>query len=69
MFDYKAERDSLIEDVARLRKEKDELKDNLDKVVDLFNRHLRYKLAVTNNGIWYVHLKHELQNILKEIEK
>lgn len=63
LTDYKAERDSLIEDIARLRKEKADLQDKLDKVVDLFVRHINYKLAVSHNQ-WYINLRHKLDEIL-----
>lgn len=50
MTDYKSESDTLIEDITRLRAERDEYKRKLDDVVDLFTRHINYKLSVTTHG-------------------
>lgn len=41
----KAERESLINNIADLRKERNDLKRKLDDVVDLFNTHLHHKKA------------------------
>lgn len=69
LVDYKKQHDELVEDLARVREECDDYKDKFERVVSLFNRHLVFKLAVTNDGIWYIHLKHELEKILKGNEK
>lgn len=63
LSEYKKQRNELIEDIARLRKEKADLQDKLDKVVDLFIRHINYKLAVSHNQ-WYINLRHKLDEIL-----
>ncbi|WP_198645261.1 hypothetical protein [Staphylococcus chromogenes] len=62
---YKQERDSLIADIAKLRAERDEYKRKLDDVVDLFTRHINYKLSVTHNT-WYINLRHRLDEVLKD---
>lgn len=64
MTDYKSERDTLIKDITRLRAERDEYKRKLDDVVDLFTRHINYKLSVTHNT-WYINLRHKLDEVLK----
>lgn len=51
---YKSERDTLINDVADLRNERDELKRKLDDVVDLFNTHLYHKKAWSDNPYYDV---------------
>ncbi|MDR5604359.1 hypothetical protein RCO12_13280, partial [Staphylococcus coagulans] len=45
----KAERESLINNIADLRKERNDLKHQLDEVVELFNTHLAYKKAWSDN--------------------
>lgn len=62
---YKQERDSLIADITRLRAERDEYKRKLDDVVDLFTRHINYKLSVSHNT-WYINLRHKLDEVLKD---
>ncbi|WP_242680370.1 MULTISPECIES: hypothetical protein [Staphylococcus] len=52
------ERDSLIDDITKLRKERDDLKRKLDDVVDLFNTHLAYKKAWSDNP-YYDKLQNE----------
>lgn len=64
MTDYKSERDTLIKDITRLRAERDEYKGKLDDVVDLFTRHINYKLSVSHNT-WYINLRHKLDEVLK----
>lgn len=64
MTNYKSERDTLIEDITRLRAERDEYKQKLDDVVDLFTRHINYKLSVSHNT-WYINLRHKLDEVLK----
>ncbi|PCF44518.1 hypothetical protein B5C06_01235 [Staphylococcus delphini] len=54
MEDYKSERDTLINDIADLRKERDEVKRKLDDVVDLFNTHLYHKKAWSDNPYYDV---------------
>ncbi|WP_341775083.1 hypothetical protein [Staphylococcus hyicus] len=44
MIDYKSERDSLIEDITRLRAERDEYKRKLDDVVD----YIVYRIHIIN---------------------
>ncbi|PTF70247.1 hypothetical protein [Staphylococcus chromogenes] len=61
---YKQERDTLIEDITRLRAERDEYKRKLDDVVELFTRHINYKLSVSHNT-WYINLRHKLDEVLK----
>ncbi|UXS76349.1 hypothetical protein [Staphylococcus chromogenes] len=61
---YKSERDSLIADITRLRAERDEYKRKLDDVVELFSRHINYKLSVSHNT-WYINLRHKLDEVLK----
>lgn len=63
--DYKAERDTLIEDITRLRAERDMYKRKLNDVVDLFTRHINYKLSVSHNT-WYINLRHKLDEVLKD---
>lgn len=67
MTDYKSERDTLIADIAKLRAERDEYKRKLDDVVDLFTRHINYKLSVSHNT-WYINLRHKLDEVLKNGE-
>lgn len=59
----KAERDSLIKDIADLRKERDDLKHQLDDVVDLFNTHLHHKKAWSDNP-YYDIVQRRLNQIL-----
>ncbi|UXR54358.1 hypothetical protein MUA72_08785 [Staphylococcus schleiferi] len=59
------ERDSLIDDITKLRKERDDLKRKLDDVVDLFNTHLAYKKAWSDNP-YYDKLQNELNRILED---
>ncbi|WP_240928917.1 hypothetical protein [Staphylococcus agnetis] len=61
---YKTERDTLIADIIRLRAERDDYKCKLDDVVDLFTRHINYKLSVSHNT-WYINLRHKLDEVLK----
>ncbi|MCO4327061.1 hypothetical protein [Staphylococcus agnetis] len=63
--DYKSERDTLIEDITRLRAERDMYKRKLDDVVELFTRHINYKLSVSHNT-WYINLRHKLDEVLKD---
>lgn len=60
----RSERNSLIADIAKLRAERDEYKRKLDDVVDLFTRHINYKLSVSHNT-WYINLRHKLDEVLK----
>lgn len=60
----RSERNSLIVDVAKLRAERDEYKRKLDDVVELFTRHINYKLSVSHNT-WYINLRHKLDEVLK----
>ncbi|UWF56043.1 hypothetical protein NZD48_08245 [Staphylococcus hyicus] len=62
---YKSERNSLIADITELRKERDMYKRKLDDVVELFTRHINYKLSVTHNG-WYINLRHKLDEVMKD---
>ncbi|WP_415408986.1 hypothetical protein [Staphylococcus agnetis] len=62
---YKSERDSLIADITELRKERDEYKHKLEDVVELFTRHINYKLSVSHNT-WYINLRHKLDEVLKD---
>ncbi|MBT2864106.1 hypothetical protein [Staphylococcus coagulans] len=57
------ERDSLIDDITKLRKERDDLKRKLDDVVDLFNTHLAYKKAWSDNP-YYDKLENELNRLM-----
>lgn len=57
-------RDTLIEDITRLRAERDMYKRKLDDVVELFTRHINYKLSVSHNT-WYINLRHKLDEVLK----
>ncbi|HGH0780878.1 TPA: hypothetical protein ACJHHJ_002199 [Staphylococcus pseudintermedius] len=59
----KAERDSLINDIANLRKERADLKCKLDDVVDLFNTHLHHKKAWSDNP-YYDIVQRRLNQIL-----
>ena len=59
------ERDTLINDITKLRKERDELKRKLDEVVELFNTHLAYKKAWSDNP-YYDKLQNELNRILED---
>ncbi|AAX91392.1 ORF069 [Staphylococcus phage EW] len=59
------ERDTLIADITRLRAERDEYKRKLDDVVELFTRHINYKLSVSHNT-WYLSLRHKLDEVLKD---
>lgn len=61
---YKSERDSLIADIAKLRAERDMYKNKLNDVVELFTRHINYKLSVSHNT-WYINLRHKLDEVLK----
>ncbi|MFP4955864.1 hypothetical protein ACJVVW_09715 [Staphylococcus coagulans] len=65
MTDYKSERDSLIADVADLRNQRDKLQHKLDCVVELFNTHLAYKKAWSDNP-YYDKLQNELNRILED---
>ncbi|MCO4334392.1 hypothetical protein [Staphylococcus hyicus] len=68
MTDYKSERDSLILDIAKLRAERDMYKRQLNGVVELFTRHINYKLSVSHNT-WYINLRHKLDEVLKDDPK
>ncbi|MBT2834307.1 hypothetical protein [Staphylococcus coagulans] len=57
------ERDSLIDDITKLRKERNDLKHQLDDVVDLFNTHLAYKKAWSDNP-YYDKLENELNRLM-----
>ncbi len=61
----KAERESLINDIDNLRKERDDLKRQLDEVVELFNTHLAYKKAWSDNP-YYDKLQNKLNKILED---
>lgn len=61
---YKSERDSLIADITKLRAERDMYKRKLDDVVELFTRHINYKLSVSHNT-WDINLRHKLDEVLK----
>lgn len=61
--DYKSERDTLIDDNAKLRKERDDLKRKLDDVVELFNTHLYHKKAWSDNP-YYDIVQRKLNQIL-----
>ncbi len=65
MTDYKLQRDSLITDVADLRNQRDKLQRELDEVVDLFNTHLAYKKAWSDNP-YYDKLQNELNRLLED---
>ncbi|MBA8773120.1 hypothetical protein GWI38_00510 [Staphylococcus schleiferi subsp. coagulans] len=60
---YKSERDSLITDVADLRNQRDKLQCKLDEVVELFNTHLAYKKAWSDNP-YYDKLQNELNRLM-----
>ncbi|MDU0465804.1 hypothetical protein [Staphylococcus chromogenes] len=78
----RSERNSLIEDIAKLREERDELiisnakvikenaelKRKLDEVVRIFEYHINYKLSVSHNT-WYINLRHKLDEVLKDEAK
>ncbi|WP_340299288.1 hypothetical protein [Staphylococcus coagulans] len=59
------ERDSLIDEITKLRKERDDLKRKLDDVVDLFNTHLVYKKAWSDNP-YYDKLQNKLNRLLED---
>ncbi|MBU3873841.1 hypothetical protein [Staphylococcus coagulans] len=59
------ESDSLITDVANLRNQRDKLQRKLDEVVELFNTHLAYKKAWSDNP-YYDKLQNELNRLLKD---
>ncbi|WP_198645118.1 hypothetical protein [Staphylococcus chromogenes] len=59
------ERDELILSNARLIDDNARLKRKLDDVVDLFTRHINYKLSVSHNT-WYINLRHKLDEVLKD---
>ncbi|CAD7359835.1 hypothetical protein [Staphylococcus schleiferi] len=59
------ESDSLITDVANLRNQRDKLQRKLDEVVELFNTHLAYKKAWSDNP-YYDKLENELNRILED---
>ncbi|EGQ3938044.1 hypothetical protein KXD24_002153 [Staphylococcus pseudintermedius] len=61
---YKEQRDSLIADVADLRNQRDKLQRKLDEVVELFNTHLAYKKAWSDNP-YYDKLENELNKLLE----
>ncbi|MBA8772105.1 hypothetical protein [Staphylococcus coagulans] len=62
---YKEQRDSLITDVANLRNQRDKLQRKLDEVVELFNTHLAYKKAWSDNP-YYDKLQNELNRISED---
>ncbi|MFH0717364.1 hypothetical protein WMC59_11285 [Staphylococcus delphini] len=59
------ERDTLINDISELRKERDELKQKFEDVVELFNTHPAYKKAWSDNP-YYDKLRNELNRILED---
>ncbi|MEJ7541966.1 hypothetical protein [Staphylococcus intermedius] len=59
------ERDTLINDITGIRKERDKLQRKLDEVVELFNTHLAYKKAWSDNP-YYDKLQNELNKILED---
>ncbi|MFP4920148.1 hypothetical protein ACJVVW_01085 [Staphylococcus coagulans] len=61
---YEEQRDSLITDVANLRNQRDKLQRKLDEVVKLFNTHLAYKKAWSDNP-YYDKLQNELNKLLE----
>ncbi|WP_340293426.1 hypothetical protein [Staphylococcus coagulans] len=61
----KAERESLINNIADLRKERNDLKHQLDEVVELFNTHLAYKKAWSDNP-YYDKLQNELNRLMED---
>ncbi len=62
---YKEQRDSLITDVADLRNQRDKLQRKLYSVVELFNTHLAYKKAWSDNP-YYDKLQNKLNKILED---
>lgn len=64
LVEISKERDELILSNARLIDDNAKLKRKLDDVVDLFTRHINYKLSVSHNT-WYINLRHKLDEVLK----
>ncbi len=62
---YKQRCDSLIDDITELRKERYKLQHKLYIVVELFNTHLAYKKAWSDNP-YYDKLQNELNRILED---
>lgn len=62
--DYKSERDTLIDDIAKLRKERDDLKRKLDEIVNYVDMKVN-----DNYGVYaYIAMKNKLDEILAEDE-
>lgn len=59
------ERDTLINDITKLRKERDDLERKLDSVVELFSTHIYHKKAWSDNP-YYDKLQNELNRILED---
>ncbi|MCE5093408.1 hypothetical protein KJB52_10825 [Staphylococcus chromogenes] len=64
LVEISKERDELILSNARLIDDNARLKRKLDDVVDLFTRHINYKLSVSHNT-WYINLRHRLDEVLQ----
>ena len=64
LVEISKERDELILSNARLIDDNARLKRKLNDVVDLFTRHINYKLSVSHNT-WYLGLRHKLDEVLK----
>lgn len=62
--DYKSERDTLIDDIAKLRKERDDLKRKLDEIVN----YVDMKVNDNSKVYAYIAMKNKLDEILKEDE-
>ncbi|WP_438329349.1 hypothetical protein [Staphylococcus pseudintermedius] len=59
------QRDILIDDNAKLRKERAKLQRKLDDVVDLFNTHLYHKKAWSDNP-YYDRVQQRLNKIMED---
>lgn len=64
LVEVSKERDELILSNARLIDDNTRLKRKLNDVVELFTRHINYKLSVSHNT-WYINLRHKLDEVLK----
>lgn len=64
LVEVSKERDELILSNARLIDDNTRLKRKLNDVVELFTRHINYKLSVSHNT-WYINLRHRLDEVLK----
>ncbi|HEC2149851.1 TPA: hypothetical protein R1942_000362 [Staphylococcus delphini] len=62
---YKEQRDTLINDVADLRNERDELKRKLDDVVDMVNAYITAAKAYSGESTYNL-LENELKRILED---